>query len=146
VHRSREKSGIQRRTADNYDRRKQRKRTEQPAKAFADGINHAYRLVAAGALSAEPEPTHDRQVVPDGNPLFAERAVARRVDKRNPARHAVDDDVVEAPDTRAEGKKHGQPIPKGDFFHKNLKKWYIREYININIMFVFPIKKINLIP
>jgi hypothetical protein len=97
--------------------------------------------MAAGAFAPEPEPAYNRKVVPDGDPFFAERAMTGRVDKGNPARHAVYDDVVEAPDARAEGKKNGQPIPKGDFFHKNLKKWYIREYININIMFVFPIKK-----
>ena len=70
--------------------------------------------------------------------------MARRIDKRNAARHAVDDNVVEAPDTGAQGEKDGQPIPKRDNVHKKPQKWYIREYIKNNIVFVFANKKINL--
>ena len=53
--------------------------------------------------------------------FLAQRAVAGRVYERYPARHAVHNHVVEAPDARTEGKKHQKPVPEGDFFQKNLK-------------------------
>jgi hypothetical protein len=76
--------------------------------------------------------------------LLAQRAVARRVYERNPAGHAVNNHVVEAPDARAEGKKHQKPVPEGDFLHKKPQKQYILEYINKVGCLFFRIKKINL--
>ena len=62
--------------------------------------------MAAGALAAQPEPPHDRQVVADGDMLLAQRAMAGRIDERNAARHTINNHVIEAPDARTEGKKH----------------------------------------
>ena len=80
--------------------------------------------------------------------LLAQGAVARRVDERNSARHAVHNHVVEAPDTRAKGKKHQKPVPEGDFFHKKPQKRSILQQgiykVQLNIS-LFPFKKINLI-